>query len=351
MIRQEQTAALACAILAAVASSALGQELKFASLGDLRLESGSAIHDCRIGYRTYGALNSEHSNAILFPTWFTGTSAQLAAQIGPGKLADSSRFFVIAVDALGDGVSSSPSNSAAQPRMNFPRITIADMVRAEYLLATKTLGLRHLYAVMGISMGGMQTFEWALDYPDFLDKAVPIVGSPQLTSYDLLLWTAEKNAIESDSGWQHGDYQSEPALKAVADIHNLALTTPQYRTGETAPARFAQYLAGIEANTPDRFDANNWLRQLEAMMSLDVARRDGGSLAAAARRVKAKFLVVVATQDHMVNPGPARHFAEALHAPVVELRGPCGHLSPNCENARMVSAVGPFLNPGASTGH
>jgi homoserine O-acetyltransferase/O-succinyltransferase len=345
MIRLPSTAGPLCAaVLIALSPSVFGQELKFASFGDLRLENGSTLRDCRLAYRTYGALNGARSNAILFPTWFTGTSAQLADHIGPGKLADTNHFFVIAVDALGDGVSTSPSNSTAQPRMNFPQISIGDMVRAEYLLASGTLGLRHLYAVMGISMGGMQTFEWAVDYPDFLDKAVPIVGSPQLTSYDLLLWTAEKNAIESDSEWKHGDYQRQPPLKAVADIHNLALTTPQYRAAETQPAGFSQYLAGIEANAPDRFDANNWLRQLEAMMTHDVARHDGGSLAEAARRVKAGFLAVVAAQDHMVNPGPARRFAEALSAPVIELTGPCGHLAPNCENARMVSAVASFLN-------
>ena len=345
MIRLQQPATLACAaVLIALAPAVFGQELKFASLGDFRLENGSAIRDCRIGYRAYGALNNQRSNAILFPTWFTGTSAQLADHIGPGKMADTNRFFVIAVDALADGVSTSPSNSTAQPRMSFPKITIADMVRAEYLLATKTLGLNHLYAVMGISMGGMQTFEWAVAYPGFFDKAVPIVGSPQLTSYDLLLWTAEKNAIESDTEWNQGNYQRAPALKAVADIHNMALTTPQYRASETEPAKFTQYLAGVEANGPDRFDANNWVRQLEAMISHDVARRDSGSLAAAARRVKAKFLVVAATQDHMVNPAPAMRFAQALSAPTVELTGPCGHLAPNCENAKMVKAVASFLN-------
>ncbi len=331
-------------LLVILALGAFGQELKFASIGDLRLENGSVIRDCRLGYRTFGKLNRDRSNAVLFPTWFTGTTEQLTGNFGPGKLVDTTRFFGIAVDALGNGVSASPSNSKTQPRMQFPVFSIGDMVHAEYLLVTQTLGLKHLYAVMGISMGGMQTFEWAVAYPGFVDKAIPIVGSPQLTSYDLLLWTAEKHAIESDAEWKHGDYAGRPDMKAVADIHNLALTSPQYRVAETEPANFPAYLSGIEKNTPDGFDPNNRIRQLEAMMAGDVARHDGGSLAAAARRVKAKLLVIVAAQDHMVNPTPARRFAAALGVPVVELTGPCGHLATGCESDRMVKAAAAFLS-------
>ena len=86
-------------------------QLQFASLGDFKLTSGDVIRDCRVGYRTYGHLNAEKSNAILFPTWASGTSEQLKDQTAPGKLADSSKYFVVLVDALANGVSSSPSNS------------------------------------------------------------------------------------------------------------------------------------------------------------------------------------------------------------------------------------------------
>src|ERR1700722_461652 len=213
---------------------AAGQgDLQIGRLGDFRLEGGGVIRDGQRGYRTYGKLNAQRSNAVLFPTWFTGTTQGLAALIGPGKLVDTSQYFVIAVDALGDGVSSSPSNSAVQPRMKFPEFSIRDMVAAEHELATKVLGLAHLRAVMGISMGGMQTFQWIVSYPDFLDRAIPIVGSPRLGSYDLLLWQAELHAIEADANWKHGDYQALPAaaMRTVADIHALALQTPQFPDG------------------------------------------------------------------------------------------------------------------------
>ena len=320
-----------------------GQELQFGSLGDLHLESGNTIHNCRIAYRTFGRLSSDKANAILFPTWFTGTTKALIGLMGPGKLVDTSKFYVIAVDALGDGDSSSPSNSKDQPGMQFPKFTIRDMIESQHRLVTGVLHLNHLYAVMGISMGGMQTFQWVVSYPDFLDKAIPIVGSPQLTSYDLLLWDSELHAIEEDRNWNGGNYQAEPPLKALFDIHNLALTTPAFRVEHTTRAVFPEYLSGLEKNGPDRFDVNNWYRQLEAMISHDVAAPWGGAIEKAAGTVKAKLFVIVATQDHMVNPTTALAFARTLNAPVLELTGPCGHIATGCESAKLNPAVANFL--------
>src|SRR5688500_2331915 len=114
-------------IFALAALPAAGQELsdqKFSALGDFRVEGGETIRDCRVGYRTAGELNAARSNAILVPTWFAGRSGDLGGWIGPGKLLDTKRWFVIAVDAFGNGVSSSPSNSAQRP---FPVFTIRDM--------------------------------------------------------------------------------------------------------------------------------------------------------------------------------------------------------------------------------
>jgi len=172
-----RTAIWAALVSAAAALHAQDGEQRFASLGDFRLQSGETIRDCRIGYRTWGKLDAARSNAVLFPTWFSGTTAQLAANIGAGKVIDPASYYVIAVDAIGNGISTSPSNSAAQPRMKFPRFTIGDMVESQHQLVTGTLGLTHLRGVIGISMGGMQTFQWMVAYPEFLDRAVPISGN------------------------------------------------------------------------------------------------------------------------------------------------------------------------------
>lgn len=318
-----------------------GQQ-KFASLGDLKLVSGEVLRDCRIGYRTYGQLNADKSNVILFPTWATGTTEQLHWNVGPGKLADSSKYFVVLVDALANGVSSSPSNSQAQPRMKFPKITMRDMVDSQYQLLTRELGIHHIKAVMGISMGGMQTFQWIISYPTSMDKAIPIVGSPRLAPYDLVLWKSEIDAIKKDPQWTNGDYDNNPAGLQLAEIGALVGKTPERFNQETTRSEVFQKLQE-EAHQPGP-DANDHLRQMEAMLSLDVSDAFSGSLEKAAASVKAKVLVVVGTYDHVVTPGPAKDFAKLMGAEVLEFPSDCGHQTPACEEKAVVARVAAFLN-------
>ena len=96
--------------------------------------------------------------------------------------------------------------------MEFPVFTIRDMVNSQYRLLTENLGINHIRAVMGISMGGMQTFQWIISYHEFMDRAVSIVGSPRLTAYDLLLWRSELSAIEEDKDWNGGRPWSLPGF-------------------------------------------------------------------------------------------------------------------------------------------
>jgi homoserine O-acetyltransferase len=314
----------------------------FADLGTCALESGAHIDGCRVGYRTFGKLDAAKSNAVLFPTWFSGTTKPLV-DVVPDKLVDTKRFFLILVDALGDGVSTSPSTSKTQARLAFPRFTVKDMVESQHRLLTEVLGVTHLRAVMGISMGGMQAIEWGVEHPDFVDRMVPIVGSPQLTSNDLLLWTTELHALENDVAFANGNYQGRPPIRAVLDLHALALTTPAYRAAQTSREAFPAWIAAREAETT--FDWNDWHRQLEAMIAHDVTKPYGGTMDAAAKRVKARALFVVADQDHMVSPIPARAFATAMgaNAKLVALDGPCGHFAPSCESAKLEAAVTAFL--------
>jgi homoserine O-acetyltransferase len=327
--------------ITSVRAQAPAAPVQTADLGRCVLDSGKFIEPCLLAYRTYGRLNAEGSNAILFPTWYNGRSEDLEQFFGPDKLVDTTRFFGVAVDALGDGVSSSPSNSAAQHGPAFPAITIRDMVRAEYRLATEVLHLHHLHAVVGISMGGMQTFEWIADYPDFMEKAVPIVGTPRQTSYDLLNWDLLRRLIEADPGFNGGNYTVEPSLALANEFSTLTLPSPAYIVRTVSRAEFPEYLDNSLKTWGGR-DANDRLVQLEAMIAHDVTR-GSESLQDAALKAHVRQLIVVATDDHLVDPAPALEWARAIHAPTYVSSGDCGHRIFVCDGPALTSAVRDFL--------
>src|SRR3981189_2747650 len=132
------------------------------SEGDLKLESGAAIKDFSISYVTHGILNAKKSNAILMVTAISGNHHRLDFMIGPGKALDTAKYFIVWTDAIGNGLTTSPSNSKAQPRMQFPKFTIRDMVASQYRLMKEKLGIEHLVAVVGPSLGGMQALQWGV---------------------------------------------------------------------------------------------------------------------------------------------------------------------------------------------
>lgn len=122
---------------------------RFAEIGDLTLINGEKIIDCRMGYRTFGKLNEEKSNVIIYPSWFEGTSEAISNLITKNNFIDTNKYFITVIDALGNGVSTSPSNY----KSDFPLITIRDMVNSQYKFLKENLGINHLYAAVGGSMG------------------------------------------------------------------------------------------------------------------------------------------------------------------------------------------------------
>lgn len=317
---------------------------QIAELGTCTLTSGQVILDCRIGYRTFGTLNSDRSNVVIVPTWLNGRSEDLlslfGASQGPQRLVDTSRFFAVAFDAFGDGISSSPSNSKRQPGTAFPQFTTEDMVRAQYRVLAEVLKVRHVHAALGLSLGGHQVFAWAVLHPEFIDLAVPIVGSPQATNFDRLSKQIVIDAIEADPQYKGGHYQEQPVLKLANAIGVQMLTTPFYRNAEASRSQYSAWLAKIEA--PQRQDANDRVWQARAILTHDVLH--GRSTEDVARSLPVKFLIIVAAEDRMVTPAPALSWAKAVGAETYVSHGECAHLIMRCDAAAVQERVERFLS-------
>src|ERR1700754_5204754 len=167
------------------------------SEGDLKLESGEAIRDFSISYVTHGTLNAAKTNAILMVTAISGNHHRLDFMIGPGKALDTDKYFIICTDAIGNGLTTSPSNSTAQPHMKFPKFLIRDMVTPQKKLM-EHLGIDHVVAVVGPSMGGMQTLQWGVSYPEFMDSLVALVPLAKTPAWTVTVLEASRKAIMLD---------------------------------------------------------------------------------------------------------------------------------------------------------
>jgi homoserine O-acetyltransferase len=315
-----------------------GQELQFAKPGDCTLESGEVIRDCRIGYRVAGNLDPDRSNAILLLAWFGGTSETILGLLGPEGMIDPSEDYVIAVDAFGNGVSSSPSNSSLHGGSAFPRVTIRDMVRQQRRMLEEHFGISSLKAVVGISMGGMQAFEWAVSYPGFAEKIIPVVGSPRLAAYDIVFWETD---LEILAWFLECRCQSPAAVRQ--GLYFLA-GGPDYHARVSPLESLPSIRDRLASASLSEGRVHDLAVQLHAMIGHDVSAPFDGSLERAAEQTQAEFLIVVGLEDHLVTPGPALEFAQLVGARTLELSNDCGHQAPWCEEEVFNSAVREFLS-------
>ncbi len=302
----------------------LASALLFADLGNFTLDSGKVMPGLKIGYRTYGKLNADKSNAIVFPTWFNGKSGDLEPYIeGAKAFVDTSKYFVIAIDAIGNGVSGPPKKA------EFPRITIGDMVRSQHEVVTKTFGLTRLHAVAGISMGAMQGFEWIARYPQMVPRMVSIVGTPQMTAKDALLWTAflqKKPNNDPDKADQPADpNKKKPSM--WESVINIALS----RVGQPGGG------GGIPM-------PQNVLRQFDAMVAHDATKHFGRSLEKLAKEVPAQVLVVIADKDEAVSGDLPAEFIKLAGAKAIRLDIAGGHNAYKTGQEQIRAASLPFLD-------
>src|SRR3984957_11530082 len=172
-------------------------------IGNLELEEGGTIRGCKLAYATFGELNAAKDNAILVPTWYSGTSKIMEqVYIGNGRALDPAKYFIIVVNQIGNGLSTSPHNGGgAHAGPAFPKVRIGDDVRAQHKLLTEKYGLKSLALVVGGSMGAQQTYEWAVRYPDFVKRPAPIAGTAKNPEHDFVFTETLSEAITSDPGF------------------------------------------------------------------------------------------------------------------------------------------------------
>src|SRR3954451_167566 len=275
-------------------------------IGDLALESGETIKDFSISYVTHGTLNARKSNAILMVTAISGNHHRLDFLIGPGKALDPARYFIICTDAIGNGLTTSPSNSTGQSHMKFPKFLIRDMVTSQKKLM-EHLGIDHVVAVIGPSMGGMQTLQWGVSHPDFMDSLVALVPLAKTPAWTVTVLEASRKAIMLDPAWKGGEYSEPPeaGIRLYRDILSfLAARSPElYRDQFQNQLDVLPWLQQQETNLIKAFDANNWIYQTWAYDRHDVGTSPGmnGDTVKALRAIKAKTFIMVGTKD-LLNP-------------------------------------------------
>jgi homoserine O-acetyltransferase len=280
---------------------------KLYPMGDFKLESGEIIKDFVISYVTHGTLNEKKSNTILMVTAISGNHHRVDFLIGPGKALDTNKYFIVATDAIGNGLTTSPSNSQSQPRMNFPRFSIRDMVNSTHRLVTEHLGINHVVAVIGPSMGGMQVLQFGVSYPNFMDSLVAMVPLAKTPAWTILVLEATRKAIMLDPAWNNGNYAKPPTegLRLYRDILGfLAARAPeQYRWQFPNGLDVLPWLKAQEDFLIPLFDANDWIYQTWAYEAHDLGKTSGmnGDLTKALKSIKAKTFILTGVND-LLNP-------------------------------------------------
>ncbi len=331
---------------------------------------GQTIKNVRVGYETYGSLSAARDNVILVTHFFSGTSHAAGkykaddpapgywdAIIGAGKPIDTDRFFVISSDTLTNLNTKDPNVVTTGPAsinpdtgrpygMTFPIVTFRDFVNVQKALLD-SLGIKKLHAVVGASMGAAQAFEWAMAYPEMVERIIPVIGYAELDAFTIgwmNIWSAP---ILLDPRWKQGDYygKEEPteglalALKIVTlharhpdwatKAYGRKWAAPDKDPGKSWTHRYAieQFLDQVAAARAKVADANSFLYLARAHQLFG----EGGTLEARLARIKARALIIPSRTDLLVAADMSRQARDILlkqGVPVeyFELVGDTGHL-------------------------
>jgi len=354
----------------------------------LHLGSGATLAPYQIAYQTYGALNETKSNAVLVchaltgdqhvanTHPITGKGGWWPRMVGPGRPIDTNRFFVICSNVIGGCMGTTGPESihpeTGQPYgLNFPVITITDMVQAQAKLIDR-LGIPDLFCVIGGSMGGMQALQWASSYPERVFSAIPIATAARHSSQNIAFNEVGRQAIMADRDWHGGNYQSLNArpnkglavARMAAHITYLSETALQRKFGRNlqdrdhitygfeADFQIESYLRHQGFTFVDRFDANSYLYITRAMDYFDLQADFDGVLSNAFKDTQTRFCIVSFTSDWLFPTAEARNVVHALNAAAanvsfVEIESDKGHDAFLLDEPEMFATLRGFLNAAA----
>lgn len=297
-------------------------------LGDIRLQSGHDIPDAVLAYQTHGALNSARDNAIIYPTSFAATHKDAAWLIGPGRALDPDRYFIIIPNALGAGLSSSPSNRpASMAGESFPPVTIRDNVLQQHRLVTERFGIDRLHMAIGWSLGGSQAFEWASAFPDQVERLFTFQSAARTSRHFSIFFDSVRAAIMQDSEFRNGLYirQPERGLRTAARIYaawGFSQAFFRRRLDETALgyASMEDFLTDFWEGWFLKRDANNLLAQIWTGQHADISANEiyQGDLDRALGSIQADAIIMPASSDLYFPIADAAE--EAKRIPGAELR-------------------------------
>ena len=274
--------------------------------GNILLQSGRTLRNGQLAYKTYGALNAEKSNVILYMTSFAAHHYDVDWLIGAGKALDTEKYFVVVPNLFGNGLSSSPSN-ATEPQNGerWPYFTIADNVNVQYRLLTQELGITSLELACGWSMGGLQAFQWASYYPAMVKRMAVLCGAAKCSPHNQVFIEGVRATLTTDPAFQNGVFVQRPerALRAMGrNYAAMAMSQTFYREELWRGAGFSSLedflIMSWEANFLKR-DANNLLTHLWAWQNANIADNDKykGDFKAALQAITAKSLLMPGTTD------------------------------------------------------
>lgn len=361
---------------------------RFSADEPLMMDCGTALAPWQLAYQTYGALNADRSNAVLVCHALTGDQHVASdhpvtgkpgwwlSLVGPGRPIDTDRFFVVCANVIGGcmgstGPASTDPTTGRPYGIDFPLVTIRDMVRAQAMLLDK-LGVGELFCVVGGSMGGMQVLEWAALYPQRVFSAIPIAAAARHSAQNIAFHEVGRQAVMADPDWRGGRYLEEATrprkglavARMGAHVTYLSESALHRKFGRRFQDRAAptfsfdadfqieSYLRHQGITFVERFDANSYLYLTRAMDYFDLADEHGGKLADAFRGTRTRVCVISFTSDWLFPTVESRALVRALNAAgasvsFVEIESDKGHDAFLLDEPDMFAAIRGFVDGAA----